>query len=175
MDPFSLKKKSAAKFIKKEAKNREAGSKKRPERIVSLGILAEANMLKNYDFTRNLTRDLGLREEEVKLALIDPEAEKTVEWDGYKVFGEDSFGMNGRIKSGELENFVRREFDLLIDYTHTPWVFSEVVLLKSRARLIAGFAAEGNDLMDISIEVPVNRIDDFHQELIRYLKILQYV
>jgi hypothetical protein len=175
MDPFSLKKKSAAKFIKNKAKKSSSRSKISPVRIVSLGILAEVNMLKNYDFTRALVNDLGLREEDVKLALVDPEADKTVEWEGYKVYGEDSFGMNARIKSGELENFVRREFDLLIDYTHTPWVFSSVVLWKSNAKLKAGFAKEQTDQTDISIEVPVNRLDDFHQELIRYLKIMEYV
>ena len=175
MDPFSLKKKSAAKFIKKEARKTESRLKITNGRIVSLGILAEVNMLKNYDFTRKLIKEMGLREEDVKLALIDPEADKSVDWEGHKVCGEDCFGMNGRVKSGELENFVRREFDLLIDYTHSPWIFSKLILVKSNARLKAGFALGENEFTDIAIDVPVNRIDAFHQELIRYLKIMQYV
>ena len=175
MDLFSLKKKSAAKFIKKETKKSASVSKKRPVKIVSLGIMAEVNMLKNYDFTRTLIKELGLREEDVKVVLLDPEADKTVVWEGHKVFGEGSFGMSARIKAGELENFVRREFDLLIGYTHSPWVYSRAVLLKSKAKLKAGFSKEEDDQTDISIEVPVNRIDDFHRELIRYLKIMKYV
>ena len=175
MDLFSLKKKSTAKFIKKEAKKSKNGLKNKPERIVSLGVLVEVDTLKNYDFTRKLIAELGLREEDVKIAVVGPEEAKNEVWEGHKVYGEDSFGMNGRIKSGELENFVRREFDLLIDYTHTPWIYSDLVLVKSKALLKAGFAAHEKDQTDICIEVPVNRIDSFHQELIRYLKIMHYV
>ena len=92
--------------------------------------------------------------------------------DAPEAFGEDSFGLYGKIKNATLEEFVEKEFDLLVNYSGTDWVFSEVILTRSKARLKAGFDADDAGWQDISIKIPGNKMDTFHEELVKYLRIM---
>ena len=172
MDVFGIKAKTAAKFIKNweqkpgEEKNLVSG------KIRSIGVVADVDLFRIYDFTGKLIRDFGLAPNQVQLALLDPSGKEKGSLDAPEVFGEDSFGLYGKVKNPALEEFLSREFDLLINYSSTEWVYARVVLAHSRARLMAGFDSELGFRQDISIKVPPNDMDAFHKELVRYLKIM---
>ena len=172
MDLFGIKAKTAAKFIKKWQQNPGKEKNSAPGRIRSIGVIADVDLFRIYDFTGKLVRDFGLAPNQVQVALLDPSGNEKGNLDAPETFGADSFGLYGKVKNPALEEFLSREFDLLINYSNTDWIFTRVVLAHSKARLTAGFDSEAGVPQDISIKVPANDMDAFHNELVRYLKIM---
>ena len=175
MDIFGLKVKTADKFIKKRKQSTDEVRKTMPERIRSVGVVADIDLFRIYDFTGKLIGDFGLAPNQVQVALLDPTGKNQGTLDAPESFDQKSFGHYGKVKNPALEEFVNREFDLLINYSSAEWIFTKVILLRSRARLKAGFEAEKGDWQDISINVPVNDMDTFHEELVKYLRIMNLI
>lgn len=172
MDVFGLKAKTADKFIKKQLENPGSEKKTLPSKIRSVGVVADIELFRIYDFTNKLVSDFGLAPNQVQVALMDPSGREKDSLDAPETFGEVSFGLYGKVKNPTLEDFLNREFDLLINYSNTNWVYTRVVLAHSKAKMKAGFASEGGSWQDIAIDVPPNRMDTFHEELVKYLKIM---
>lgn len=175
MDLFGLKAKTAAKFIKNQHQNPDSGKKNPPSRIISVGALADIDLFRNYDFTRKLVESFELAPNQVQVALIDPSGNNQNTLDAPEAFSEECFGLYGKIKNATLEEFVDKEFDLLVNYSGTDWVFSEVILARSKARLKAGFDTDGENWQDIAINIPGNKMDTFHEELVKYLRIMNLI
>ena len=72
MDLFGLKAKTAAKFIKNQHQNPDSEKKNPPNRIKSVGALADVELFSNYDFTSKLTEAFKLAPNQVQVALLDP-------------------------------------------------------------------------------------------------------
>jgi len=172
MDVFGLKTKTAHKFIKKSRQNSGSDEKSHVGKIRSVGVVADVDLFRIYDFTGKLITSFGLAPNQVQLALLDPSGKDRGNLDAPEAFGEESFGLYGKVKNPALEEFLSKEFDLLINYSSTEWVFTEVILAHSRAKLKAGFDADNRGWQDISVKVPVNNMDTFHDELVKYLKIM---
>ena len=175
MDIFGLKAKTAAKFIKNRDQNPASDKKSPPSRIKTVGALADVDLFRNYDFTGKLIEAFGLAPNQVQVVLIDPAGRSQNALDAPEAFGEESFGMFGKIKNATLEDFVDKDFDLLVNYSSTDWIFTRVVLTRSKAKLKAGFKGDEESWQDIAIQVPVNKMDTFHEELVRYLKIMNLI
>ena len=175
MDLFGLKAKTAAKFIKNRHQNVGSEKKNPPSRIKSVGALADIDLYRNYDFTGKLIDSFGLAPNQVQVVLVDPSGKNQNTLDAPEAFSEDSFGMFGKIKDATLEDFVDREFDLLVNYGGTDWIFTEVILARSKARLKAGFDADKGEWQDIAIKIPGNKMDTFHEELVKYLRIMNLI
>jgi hypothetical protein len=175
MDVFGLKAKTAAKFIKNRGQNAGSDKKKPPDRIKSIGALADVDLFRNYDFTGKLIKSFGLAPNQVQVVLIDPTGKNQNILDAPEAFGEDCFGLYGKIKNSTLEEFIDKEFDLLVNYCSTDWIFTQVILERSRAKLKAGFEGEGERWQDLGIKLPVNKMDAFHEELVKYLRIMNLI
>lgn len=175
MDLFGFKAKTAAKFIKNRRENTDSEKKKPPSRIKSVGALADIDLFRNYDFTRKLIESFELAPNQVQVALIDPTGNNQNSLDAPEAFGEESFGLYGKIKNSTLEEFVDKEFDILVNYSGTDWIYSEVILARSKAKLKAGFDADEEGWQDIAIKIQGNKMDTFHEELVKYLRIMNLI
>ncbi len=175
MDLFGLKAKTAAKFIKNRRQNVDSEKKNPPSRIKSVGAVADIDLFRNYDFTGKLIESFGLAPNQVQVALVDPSGRNQNTLDAPEAFSEDSFGLYGKIKNATLEDFVEKEFDLLVSYSGADWIFTEVILARSRARLKAGFDSVDGHWQDIAIKIPGNKMDTFHEELVKYLRIMNLI
>ncbi len=174
MGLLNLKNKTAHKFIKKQRKaitlNREFDVKS----INRVGVLAELTLMQTYDFTKRLSEGLGLRQDDMRIFLFDVNGKG--EAPGfYGMCDENNFGLNAKIKSEALNKFISVEFDLLINYCDPELLYPKVIMLKSKARLKAGFDNESNFFNDISVKTPGNDIDTFNAELVKYLQILKLI
>ena len=174
MDVFGLKKKTADKFIKNRLQNPVSRKKLKAGGIKTVGAVADIDLFRNYDFTTKLTKELGLLPHQFSFVLLDPTSQEVNNLEDNEVFNEKSFGLYGKIKSPALDDFISKEFDLLINYSSMDWTFTRVVLLRSNAKVIAGFEQEQDTIQDISINVAANRMDAFHNELFKYLKIMKF-
>lgn len=172
MDPFGLKIKTARKFIKKQQASPAADRAFPKKEIASVAVLAEASRFDAYDFSDRLSRDFSIPKEKIEILLVDPSGKLSEDFSLHQVVNQEAFGMQGRPKTDALKAFLNRDFDLLINYCPFDWVFTEVLVLRSKAKLIAGFKEDENRRIDIAIDVPKNKMDAFHAELNRYLKIM---
>ena len=85
------------------------------------------------------------------------------------------FGFNASLKSDNLKEFVKKEYDLLINYTKTPNLYTNMVTLLSQSDLKAGFANIDDRLYDIVISDEGQNEAILNQELKKYLTILNKI
>ena len=174
MKLLNLKNKTASKFIKKQ--RNQVGSKKEFElkAVKKIGVLAELTLFETYDFTKRLAADLKVRPEDLKIFLFDPSGKG--EAPGfYKACSEKDFGFFGKVKSEALNRFLSSDLDLLINYCEASLLFPRVIMLRSVAKMKAGFEDELNFFNDIAVNAKQNDIDTFNSELAKYLKILKLI
>jgi len=174
MDVLNLKSKTAYKFIKNNSKKSNKSNKKTIDKIKRVGVLARADLFRTYDFTKKLIDEIGLREHNIEVALLDDVMpNETIEI--YNVYTDKAFGLYGKIKDSGLKKFVDTKFDLLINYCGSDDIFAFVICFKSKAAIKAGFEYENFNFNDISIKITGNKIDTFNDELIKYLGILKLI
>ena len=174
MGILNLKNTTANKFIKNELN--AAGSDKEFEvKIIKrVGVLAELSLIQTYDFTKRLSNGLNLEPEDLKVCLFDQAGNGTAP-EFYQYCSEKDFRLFGKIKSEALNKFVHRDFDLLVNYCDPALLFPKVIMLRSAAKMRAGFEDRANFFNDIAIKVPGNDIDGFNKELVKYLHILKLI
>lgn len=171
---LNLKRKTAYKFIKNQANKTTRSTEISSKPIERVGVIAGAGLYLAYDFTKGLSQKLGLDESDIHLCLYNDKEKGSDLIEGCQV-GEKDFGLYGKIKSRELNVFVNRKMDLLINYCDPDLVFSQVITAKSKASYKAGFDHDQGLFYDISIKIEGNKIDTFNSELVKYLKILKLI
>lgn len=174
MGLLNLKLKTALKFIKKQRKVSDSKKEFKIKQIKRVGILAELSLIETYDFTKRLSKQLNLEVEDLKICLFDPSGKGEAP-EFKKLCSDKDFGLNAKIKSEVLNKFVKSEFDILINYCDPDLIYPKVIMLRSIARLKAGFDHESNFFNDISVKTTGNDIDTFNTELLKYLQILKLI
>ena len=167
-----IKKNIVLKYLKSNSRIRNVDHGEDLQKISRVGILAESDLFQTYDFTRNLGSNFGLDENSFDIILYR-KSKINEELSNCSYFSEKDFSMFGKIVGEDLKKFVNKNFDLLINYCTHEDVFSEVLCVKSKAKLVAGFKSKTYDNYDISINIESNKIDTFNEELTKYLQILK--
>ena len=90
-------------------------------------------------------------------------------------FTEKEIGYKASLKSDNLKNFVKNDYDLLINYTKMSNLYTNVITLQSQAKLKAGFAEIDDRLFDIVVSDPTFNEAVLNQELKKYLTILNKI
>lgn len=171
MNLKGIKKKSALKFLKKNFGTKGENQISSLNKIEKIGILAEVELFKTYDFTRKLSENFKVDKNKFEVFLYENDYGQD-SLDQYMSFSEKDFGLFGKVKSENAKKIINNEYDLLIDYCSYDNIYSKVICFTSNSKLIAGFKNEEFDIYDISIKLESNRIDTFNEELTKYLRIL---
>ena len=167
-----IKKNFVLKYLKSNVRTRGLDKLDASNKIRKVGILAESDLFHTYDFTKNLSSNFGIDKNNFEIILY--QNAKLIEGLGdYHYFSEKDFSMFGKILGKDLKKFVDMKFDLLINYCTHEDVFSEMVCVKSKANLVAGFKSNAYDNYDVSIKIESNKIDTFNEELTKYLQIFK--
>ena len=174
MNLKNIKKKTALKFLRKNCTvaNKNAGITK--NKIKKVGILADEELFKTYDFRKKLAENFGIKEDDFSIILYQKIKNITLSQE-FETFADKDFGMYGKMKGDTIQNFARTKFDLLINYCGQDNIFAQVASFESKAILKAGFNLEDLNFYDISIQIDSNKIDTFNVELTKYLQILKLI
>ena len=149
-------------ILKSRIKNFQSG------KVNSIGVIFDYDSYYNYDFFRNLIKDLGVNDTKVRfIAKVDLEKNKPNSWDSF--FSLDNFDWLGRPKSVEIEEFVEQPFDVLISYYKPNQLELNLVTARSKANFKIGITNEDSRLHDLTIDVEPSDTDVFRIELIKYL------
>ncbi len=93
----------------------------------------------------------------------------------YPFYTTSDISFSGDIKKGEVENFIKYPFDLLVSYYDVSNIDLEVVTINSKAKFKTGFATINNAMNHFFVTTHVEKYDDFTEVLFNYLKILNKI
>jgi len=86
---------------------------------------------------------------------------------------EKDFGWFGSLKSNKLQEFVKNEYDLLINYGFEENLYWNMITLHSLSKFKVGFTSKDDSLYDLSISDAQRDLEVLTTEMIKYLKILK--
>lgn len=170
-----LKKKSILKYFEKEVN--VAASKTRnlnDRRIKTIGVLIEESHLMTSNNTLNsLQQNFEIPIENIEL-LVFKKFHKKEEYTDFEC-SEKAFGWYGSLKLNKLQEFVKNEYDLLINYGFEENLYWNVITLQSQSHFKVGFATKIDGLYDLSISDETRDLDVLTSEMVKYLKILKKI
>lgn len=168
-----LKRKSILKYFSKESK--KASSEPRilnTKRIRRIGVLMEdAQLLTSNSTLNSLQQNFEIPMENIQLLVFKKFDKKEVYTDFE--FSEKDFGWYGSLKLNKLQEFVKNDYDLLINYGFEENLYWNVITLQSQSSFKVGFASKKNGLYDLSISDKERDLDVLTSEMVKYLKILK--
>lgn len=142
------------------------------QKITSIAILLDNETLINV-IKANLVNKLPFKKEQITVFTYKQSVKK--EEKSNSVFSDGDFGFKASLKSDNLKDFVKKDFDLLINYTKSSNLYTNMVTLLSQSKLKAGFTEIDNRLFDIVVSDNTFNEAVLNQELKKYLTILNKI
>ncbi len=174
MNLKGIKKNTALKYLIKYQKNKKKKDNVHPKKVRHVGILADEELFKAYDFTKKLSEDLGIQIGDIEVMLFQKNKSKK-SLDQFEFFSDKSFDVFGKIKDKDLLYFLDKKFDLFVNYCNRDNVFAHIAALKSNTIIKASFENEIASFYQITVNIPENKINTFNEEIVKYLKILKLI
>ncbi len=166
-----LKQKSIQKVYDKVI-SKKVNKTKKNSSIKKIAILLDNEALVNV-MIANLTSKLPFKKENITVLVFREYSKK--DESSPEFFTDNDFGFKASLKSDNLKNFVKNDYNLLINYIKTPNLFTNMVTLWSQADLKAGFSGIDDRLYDIVISDEGLNEAILNQELKKYLTILNKI
>jgi len=155
------------KLIAKQGKKSHKSSQ-----VKKVAILLDNETLVNVVLA-NLANNFPFKKEDVAVLVFREYSKK--DEPSPQFFTEKDLGFKASLKSDNLKDFVKNDYDLLINYTKTSNLLTNVITLLSQADLKAGFAEIDNRLYDIVVSDEGFNEAVLNQELKKYLTILNKI
>ena len=170
-----LKKKSIQKhFSKEKSKNASVTRNLNAKRIRTIGVLMEESQLLTSNTTLNsIQQNFEIPLENIRL-LVFKKFDKKQTYTDFECT-ENDFGWYGSLKLNKLQEFVKNEYDLLINYGFEENLYWNVITLHSQSNFKVGFASKEEGLYDLSISDNERNLDVLTAEMVKYLRILKKI
>ncbi|MBA6156597.1 hypothetical protein H3Z83_08740 [Tenacibaculum sp. S7007] len=159
--------KAYSKLIVKKVTKKPTNNK-----VKRVAVLLDNETLINVVIS-NLTNKLPFKKEQITVYTFREYSKKQEE--SSEFFSDNDFGFKASLKSDNLKNFVKNDFDLLINYTKSANLFTNMVTLLSQAELKVGFAEIDDRLFDIVVSDATFNEAVLNQEIKKYLTILNKI
>ncbi len=142
--------------------------------LKTLAVLVDASNSINIGAIVKLANELQVNPEDLKV--VGYKEDKDIEDDKDAAYYNDkSFAVNGSVKNRALQDFMNKEYDVLITFYEENKLELNYVAAVSKAKLKIGFAEVDNRINDLIIGSTTNDTNLFISELKKYLKILQVI
>lgn len=174
MNFSGIKYKVLSKKIDSLLKNNKNTSLNVSKPIQSIGILVNENSKFDFEGLKKLQKEIPIGSNNFSVLTYKNKNDSYNEFRG-AFFYEKQITLSGKIKSNEVNQFLDKEFDMLIDYTGADTIFSKFLIAKSKAKFKVGHYTEEDALFNLMIAVPLDDVANFNRELIKYLKILKKI
>ena len=90
-------------------------------------------------------------------------------------FSSKQIGWRGVIKDQTLQQFLNKEFDILISYYKKDVTALKLITVASKAKLKVGVLETDERINDIIIKTEINNFSTFTSEIKKYLNILNKI
>lgn len=142
--------------------------------LKTLAVLIDASYSVNVLSLVKLANELGVIPNNLKVMGYREDKEIKDDKDA-AYYNDKSFGVKGVVKSQSLQEFIEKDYDVLISFYAENKIELNYVAAASNAKLKVGFAEVDNRINDLIIGATVNNPNLFIKELKKYLKILQVI
>ncbi|MBP2833914.1 hypothetical protein J8281_17085 [Aquimarina sp. U1-2] len=138
----------------------------------TLAIIIDASYEINRSSLIRFAEDLGVSKD--RLHILGYKGDNELEDDAYILhYNDKSFGVKGMVKSSSLLDFLKRDYDVLINFYEEDKLELNYVAAASKAKFKVGFSKVDHRINDLIIGASVHNPNLFMKELKKYLKILQ--
>lgn len=163
-------------IVKKTLKKNFQNSKnsESTQAVKKIGVLVDASV---FSETESLIKQLevnGILEDNITV-IVYSDTFTGLEIKKRITFGAKHLKWNGKISSAEVNDFISKEFDLLISYYDTEKTILLKVTHSSRALFKVGFSSIDNRINHFMIQTNSTDFKLFISELFKYLKILNKI
>lgn len=142
--------------------------------VHSIGVIVDLDRFDDVECFQELAKDLGLAPNTVKVIGYRAAYDKNSPY-ATPVFSDKDLKWKGVIENGYVEEFLQKEYDLLVNYYDTDQLLMQLMTTKTKARIKVGFPRVNPALNDLMFEVDLNDFKLFKKELIKYLNVLNEI
>lgn len=142
--------------------------------IKTIGLLIDESYFSEINLFRNELLLNGVLESNIEVLVYRNRLKKNKKA-SQATFSANDLNWNGTISNAAVNDFVNKEFDLLISYYDIEKAALLVVTHHSKAHFKVGFAAINKKFNDLMINTNAENYKVFTHELFRYLKILKKI
>jgi len=160
------------KIVKKELAN--AANAPADGKVKTVGILFDQTYFHEREALVAELVANGIVPDQISILVFKDRIKKHETFD-YPVFSHKDIKWTAAIHKPEVNDFIRTEFDLLINYYDTEKAALLLVSHLSKARFKAGFSAVDKRLHHFMIDTNAENYKVFSDELFKYLKILNKI
>ena len=142
--------------------------------ITSIGLLIDESYFAEINLLVNELSSNGILANNIEVIVYRDRLKKNKNI-SQATFSSKDLNWNGTIDNVAVNDFVNKEFDLLISYYDVEKAILLVLTNESKARFKVGFSSIDKRLNDLMINTNVENYKVFTHELFRYLKILNKI
>jgi len=142
--------------------------------IKTIGLLIDESYFSEINLFRNELILSGILESNIEVLVYRDRLKKNKSV-SQATFSANDLNWNGTISNTAVNDFVDKQFDLLISYYDVEKAILLVVTHNSKAHFKVGFAAINKKFNDLMINTNAENYKVFTHELFRYLKILKKI
>lgn len=157
------------KLIDKNLKNRDIS--KLNESVKTLGFLVDEDLFNDFEKLHAISEKMGLQRKDVKIFTFMRVRKKLPSLRQNQI-NNKHFTWKGEIHNQNANEFLGVQFDVLVGYYKGKTGFLDMMMSSSQAKFKVGFSGTDDRLSDLLINVDPLNINQFSQELIKYLRVL---
>jgi len=167
-----FKEKSKKNYINSQLKNRII--KEFNTKVASIGVVFNTDEINEIPDFNGLAQALGIEKEKVEVIAFKYRVEEKESLFN-PTFSSKQIGWRGVIKDQTLQQFLNKEFDILISYYKKDVTALKLITVASKAKLKVGVLETDERINDIIIKTQINNFSTFTSEIKKYLNILNKI
>ena len=143
-------------------------------RLKMLGFIVDESAFQEFDLLLDFYTALGIVPKDVKIFSFIEVKKKLPSLRNNQVQCKD-FNWKGEMHNQNAQEFLDKEFDVLVGYYSGKNEFLDLMISQSKAKFKVGLANSDERLFDLLLAVDLGNIPLFKQELVKYLKVLNKI
>ena len=157
-----FKEKSKKNYINSQLKNRII--KEFNTKVASIGVVFNTDEINEIPDFNGLAQALGIEKEKVEVIAFKYRVEENESLFN-PTFSSKQIGWRGVIKDQTLQQFLNKEFDILISYYKKDVTALKLITVASKAKLKVGVLETDERINDIIIKIEINNFSTFTSEI----------
>lgn len=138
--------------------------------ITRVGCIVDMDHFQNTEAFYELVKEFSLNPNAIKI--IGYKKKKYMMPYTIPVYSDKDLGWKGTLHNKDVAEFLKQEYDLLINYYEDDNVMLKLLSVKTPARLKVGLGTLDARLNDLILHLPLNDFNGFKNELKKYLNVL---
>ena len=162
--------KSGVKYLREEL-SRDRPAPERRRGVHAIAIIADLDTFDRAEVFSDLIEAFGLRPNAIKVIgyrrFYDTNSPYAT-----PVFSDKDLGWNGEIDNSYAQEFLSREYDILINYFTEDNLPMQLMSVRTRARMRVGFADLDPAFNDLIFDCDLQDFGLFKKEMKKYLEVM---